>query len=824
MDKIVEDYHTVTREERVNQLLIDIQELINYCITIEYINFEEGTKIKNNIEYEIANAVDYLITPFKAATFFDDALNNKKNQMMSLKLLTYLVENITVNKLNDQTFEFFDYIIWSLLRPYIRLNNFEAIFVIENEELLSSLFSLKLVSSLRTLPMILLELIKTEKYSLVDSLFQKLQGETFEYVFDQLLNSIKRSKKKYPEICIELLNKWAENSQKEDYNILIIKSFLENNDSNKTSKEIKTSNDIEEIKFLKNDFKSNFSKIYVKIAEINKYDSDLALNIVNDLFYSYTDLAKEDEIIANGLLSVGLYNADISKLILNNDIIMKNILSIVLNYNDVFQENHHEKQMQYPAIYNVTSNLFYNFIRNKSYGRAKTFVENIIKESKNAKANNFIYHTLYQIIQRMLSYNDAMVKEIVYSIVKDYGNADLLSYYNSQSNAIKIINNEVDINNLILSGECLNNGQNIRNVNSAIKRILDKNLIIEDYLDIEKIVEYIILNESTLTNVQTIISNKEEDDGSAILNSYQTNGINYFDIYISSLSKIDSEKVLDSLINNNIIQNKIKKLFTNYIDGKFDGNSTSPYFFGIIDKLKVIIRIKNGNPQIMSLIDEYINCIKDQKTSLKVKKELFLFQQLYNKKSYDNIESIEKLNTELCDLISLRDNMFMAYFKNYEEFILNTCEANYKYVVKFLLDYHNRFKKESWINSSIDKLLVAIYQNYGFDIYKNILLFDSNFLNIYCNNVEDKAKIIYSLTEIDGSSKCIDVLSLIFINTENDNKYILIKKLLSSTNYRKIITLEELGFLNGKIDQLSDENQRLELQKKSNALQKKMGV
>ena len=62
-------------------------------------------------------------------------------------------------------------------------------------------------------------------------------------------------------------------------------------------------------------------------------------------------------------------------------------------------------------------------------------------------------------------------------------------------------------------------------------------------------------------------------------------------------------------------------------------------------------------------------------------------------------------------------------------------------------------------------------------------------------------------------------------NFEDENiKYQFIKKLLSSTNYRELISLEELEYINTAVENIKDEKLKKELMHKCELLSNKKGL
>ena len=76
---------------------------------------------------------------------------------------------------------------------------------------------------------------------------------------------------------------------------------------------------------------------------------------------------------------------------------------------------------------------------------------------------------------------------------------------------------------------------------------------------------------------------------------------------------------------------------------------------------------------------------------------------------------------------------------------------------------------------------------------KNILCSNNELKKLYFINEEYKVKLITKISNYISNDDAIIMLNFLFDSNHNENyKYELIKKLLSSTNYRDIISLREL--------------------------------
>ena len=105
---------------------------------------------------------------------------------------------------------------------------------------------------------------------------------------------------------------------------------------------------------------------------------------------------------------------------------------------------------------------------------------------------------------------------------------------------------------------------------------------------------------------------------------------------------------------------------------------------------------------------------------------------------------------------------------------------------------------------------------------KNILYSNNELKKLYFINEEYKVKLITKISAYISKEDTIIMLDFLINSTNNETyKYELIKKILSSTNYREIITLQEFGFINSIIITLNTESYKHELIHKLELLSKK---
>ena len=190
--------------------------------------------------------------------------------------------------------------------------------------------------------------------------------------------------------------------------------------------------------------------------------------------------------------------------------------------------------------------------------------------------------------------------------------------------------------------------------------------------------------------------------------------------------------------------------------------------------------------------------------------------------SYINYKPlIDLLKDPINDIYNYGDLPYCTFYHPnniYLLFITKICEKKYYNYASNIIEKY--IKVENY--EAVDVILYELYNVYGIEMLKNILYSNNELKKLYFINEEYKVKLITKISAYISKEDTIIMLDFLINSTNNETyKYELIKKILSSTNYREIITLQEFEFINSIIITLNTESYKHELIHKLELLSKK---
>lgn len=584
---------------------------------------------------------------------------------------------------------------------------------------------------------------------------------------------------------IEVLKKWASCSTDNKINILKISNFEKKN------------NATEEKQY---DNITDFLEIYK--TDIVKFEKDLIkiLSKINEKEQNYyilklLILAKDEENNNNDgygycffrIINLTLFKGEINSKCIYDDFIIDSLIDIA----EDTTERDYYTMMVFLLIFN-------SYIKYQDNNKAIDFVKRIINR-KRKLALQFIKEILFYLKNHTDQTYINTVKEIIdYANMKGIKEVDDL--FKSQLKVSQIYNNkDISITDYILDINHNMSDEKIRACNWRIGKLMApynlKKIKIEEYFDFEKIIEHVIKNKNFFIH-------KDYD-----------NIFNYVEWYFEGLVNIESEDVLTSFIDNKVIYEDIAKIIKEFSFKKYTFEHNM--FVNRIDLKRYIVILfskKRNNQRIISLMQNYVNLIQDNKAKKKMLETIDIVNHCYDENYYKTSENIEKIDN---DLKSLGWNLNWDFYRDlYWDFLIKACGNNYQTVAKLMIKY----------NIVSDSIIVEIYKVYGIEMVKKLVNSDINFGKKLLKNVDSKSKLIVSIKNI-SEENVLDILKVLFENTiDEKNKYELIKKLLSSKNYRDIISLQELEYFKTNIISMNSQKYKKELLHKWELLSEKKGL
>jgi len=763
----------------------DYENVVNKAIeTIK--SFRE----EHNYEYNIDSLVGALSHIFEYLSV-EDFQKNKKFLMYLIQQLKRIDENNDSKHLNVLVFKLYDRFIYHLSANMLK-ENFKS-FITSDEELIQDIayYPVKLLSD------ICMTLLTKEKLSLLDNLlniifdgnkkFEYREETVFNTIFGDIFRTIEWDKIKLNEIQLELLLKWSNHTEKKDFYDNKINSLKISKSSDKKQKEI------ELIETLKKDiikYRNEISGILTKLC--TKKDvlaTNIAINLIDEYYDPCCDKYDYAEALFRIIDSVIQKNFDG---ILERKNIVDKILDIaLLSYNNAKGTDEHI-QTHYFILFCIANKL----LNEKKFNIALTFIKDMMTKDGDISDKSTSYETLEYLIKNMGSAESRVHLDILEESINFFDNETLKELFNTNSNLWKVKHDESDINVYMLSDEFKNDVNNNDFINYTILQLIKS----ANKVDFESIMEYLIKNKK----------------------HFEISHFNCIDFYFQGLITADSLETFKKIIDNNTIKTELKKIFQNFnVDEYYSYYDNTNYQSSIVKN--GLFKLLIDNNETTDLLLELINIIDDKNT-----KEYFisfysLIRNYSSNECYNNSADIESLNEEMLKYLK-NDLLSEELLKLYYDFITKVFETNYKYGVKLLIEYRNsdNFKHIDRA-AEIDNIMVNVFNKYGYLTFKEILLFDTDFKNIYLSDIDYKIDLIVSAKDNNDTSEVINILQLLFDNMTN-LKSDFIKKMLHSTRYRQIITLEELDYIDSLITDIKNEETKKQLERKSELLRKKLGT
>ena len=371
-------------------------------------------------------------------------------------------------------------------------------------------------------------------------------------------------------------------------------------------------------------------------------------------------------------------------------------------------------------------------------------------------------------------------------------------------------NTEINLTDYILNVNSNILKEDIEFINQKVSKLFRYN-INENEFNLEIVIEHIIKNKDYFLHEETV------------------GKINYAEWFFEGIKKINSEECLNKLINNKFIvddiYNNIEVRYDHYID------ITYKDYYGEIklkNNLIEILVMRFFNKEVRNLINKFESKITIAQEKEDFIKEKELVEQCFNEDNYGTEESIKKLNDYLIDnLKNPYPGYYMPYctfyFPNmiYLLFLTKVCEVKPEFVCHILSKYtteENGFE-------AIDVIIYELYKKYGISKIEKIMNCDDNVKKLYFGDVYSKAQLVLKISGCISNKGAITMIEYLMNNTDDENiKYRFIKKLLSSTNYRELISLEELEYINIIVKNINDEKLKQELMHKCELLSNKKGL
>ena len=639
--------------------------------------------------------------------------------------------------------------------------------------------------------------IKADNLHDISEIFELLytnDSKFFNEVFNLVILNIKNNGRKLSNPQIDLFNKWTKYTDNESFN--------------------------------------NFA-----ISHKTKYLSEEQINYIQGLI---TDIVKNENDIINCLkvISEKEHKYLIVKLIvefINNDkatIPVSTCLFRIINTKNIRENITYYKFLNDDEFINILINLINDnsSVDNNAISVFLLIVNEYLKRGNTDKAIKLIK----TIIDTKPIFADKFIKELISSFgnkkfpkyvieVIEYANSKKI-YINNEEKSYKELYKNINEANLLKNDNTINLTDYILNIDSKISdeyiEIINekvqkmlKHKTNDNELDFEKVIEYIIQNKSFLLRKTTC------------------NKFNYAEWFFEGIKRIKSEEKLKKLIGNPIIVEDLLCNLVNYDDRYYYLKYKEyDYYHGGLELKRYLVEIlviKYHDEEITNLIYQIA---KNAKIELKNEKEMI--EECFNNKNYSSLENIEKLNTSLIDLLkdpindiyNYGDLPYCTFYHPnniYLLFITKVCENNYYNYASNIIEKY--LKVENY--EAVNVILYELYNNYGIEVLKNILCSNNELKKLYFISEEYKVKLITKISNYISNDDAIIMLNFLFDSNHNENyKYELIKKLLSSTNYRDIISLRELENIKKLITLLNNDIYINELLRKLELLYKKKNL
>lgn len=636
--------------------------------------------------------------------------------------------------------------------------------------------------------------IKADNLHDISEIFELLytnDTKFFNEIFNLVILNIKNNGRKLSKAQIDLFNKWTKYTDNENFNNFAI--------SHKT-------------KYLTEE---QISYIQGIIADIIKNENDIinCLKVISEKEHKYL----------------------IVKLIvesLNNDkatIPVSKCLFRILNTKNIRENITYYKFLNDDEFINILINLINDnsSVDNNAISVFLLIVNEYLKRGNTDKAIKLIK----TIIDAKPIFADNFIKELITSLgskkfpkyvleVIEYANSKKI-YINNEEKSYKELykkineanllknDNTINLTDYILNIDSKTSDENLEIINEKVYKML-KQKNSENEFDFEKVIEYIIQNKSLFLRKTTC------------------NKFNYAEWFFEGIKRIKSEEKLKKLIENPIIVEDLLNNLVNYDDRYYYLKYKEyDYYHGGVDLKRYLVDIlvmKYYNDEISKLV---YKIAKNAKIELKNEKEMI--EECYNNENYNSLENIEKLDNSLIDLLkdpindiyNYGDLPYCTFYHPnniYLLFITKICEKKYYNYASNIIEKY--IKVENY--EAVDVILYELYNVYGIEMLKNILYSNNELKKLYFINEEYKVKLITKISAYISKEDTIIMLDFLINSTNNETyKYELIKKILSSTNYREIITLQEFEFINSIIITLNTESYKHELIHKLELLSKK---
>lgn len=832
---------------KLNQEIISISnDMINYFVQVGYIDRNYAIQMNKKIEEKVKRYWDFMVSYHTPSSEIWSAFvqNPNINDLEKVKkLIVYTQQKVKkYYNVDDERKKLLEDILQYMLNNLhhkIKKSDFYTFFT-SDETMLKDLFIYPTQSYRGILAGIWIHVLLENRIALADELLTSLYNnkESYNKVFDEIIVNLEKRKSAFDNLQIELLLKWSNYADKKEYSDSVIKNLKTVGSPKKATKRSKIEGNIELINVLKKDIIKNKTELSKVLKSISKSDKTLSISVVSSLVNEFYDNVSNNIELANSLFEIITDYSNTDIIIDNKDTVNK-VLDIAMSNKERYKNvtvYSTEYTTQCQNIRSILSFIVNAYFQQKKFNNAITFVKSMI-DKENKLENNSITYSVLQSLTTQISYNkteiyiDSMKEIIDYSKDKE-----LKDLFDEQVKFWKLHNNEeLDVNNYILSGEFKGNPKNIQHIQTMINNLMYKGNLTEDSVDFESILEYVIKNKKLFVNVEDKKKSNNDKDNNKVdignglsisisMGMSQSYTFDYITFYFEGLRRIESPNKLNSLINNRIIKNDFTNIYRKYNINEYSTDIGDGLFVGLNLKPLTIslLGFKHGNSEVINLMNDYINVIQDRETKQTMQRLISIIQKCHNDDYYNDLSNIDSLNTEILEI--LRTDVNNLPYVLYDTFIMKVCERNYKYVVKLLLEYIELNKYDEWKINRIDKILSEIYINHGFDMFKSVFLLDESFRNTYLNNIETKTQLVITAKNNSDSESGLNILKLLFDNIKDDNKKsILTRKLLFSTNYRAIILSQELDYLDSVIETLKNDTDKKELMRKSELLWKKIG-
>ena len=629
---------------------------------------------------------------------------------------------------------------------------------------------------------------KADKLNCTNEVFKLLYTYKPE-LFNEIFNSLILKRKHLSKQQIDLLSKWTDYTSKKDYNNFAISNktkYLNEDQTNYIQSLITDINSNEEdiincIKVI-----SNKDQIYLILKSIIKSVYEGKNKDVNCLFRIIDDTGVR--------LNLTYYK------LLNDDSLIDMLIDLVK-----------ESTKANNNAISVFSLIF--DAQRRNLNKAMEFIKKLI-DKKPIFANQLIKELILKLRNKKLpKYIEQIVqyanqKQIANLIEKKQNSLSYKDLYNklNEINNLKS-NDNIKLDDYILHIDSIMPDEDICVIDEKINKMFQQR-IKEDEFDFEKVIEYIIRNKDFFLHKKV-------------------GKFNYAKWFFEGIQKIESEEQLEKLIDNkfiiNDIYNNLKPYNDSYVDLKYKNYYAEVY---LKEYLINILIMKYYNKEIIAIMLKFVDKLANNQEKDKFFEAKELIEQCYNDESYNTIESIERLNQNLINKLKdpIYKDKYLPYCTFYSPnmiyllFIVKVCERKYEFATQIL----HKYLVEEKDYEAVEVIIYEVYKEYGINMIEKIICFDDNFKDLYFEKENYKTKLITQIGKYISRKDAIIMLKFLINNIDDENKkYELIKELLSSINYRKNISLQELEYIKSVIITLNNENYKKELLLKWEHLSKK---